>query len=87
MLVRFWGFLDGRDGVIDAAACRVGTLLDLSELPAEIARPVPMAFYFWQAVWLLAAIWLVAGLWTSRKAIAASAVAGEPGIPVEETKD
>ncbi|MEO5913925.1 MAG: hypothetical protein ABIS50_06805 [Luteolibacter sp.] len=54
-----------------------GTLLSISELPTEIARSVPRAFYFWQAVSLLVTIWLIARLWSARKSIAGSAVAGE----------
>ena len=47
-----------------------GSLLSLSELPAEAARAVPRAFYFWLFVSMLVSIWLVSRLWTTRKAMA-----------------
>lgn len=54
------------------------SLLPISELPANVARAIPSAFYFWQAIWLLVIIWLVVRLWSARKTIAASAEATEP---------
>ena len=62
-----------------------GTLLAISELPSEVARAVPRAFYFWQAVSALVTIWLIAQLHGTRKAIARSAIK-EPleEIPIEE---
>ncbi len=53
-----------------------GTLLSLADLPREIARAVPRAFYFWLFVGMLASGWLVVRLWTARRAIAHSALAG-----------
>ena len=54
------------------------TLLSITELPANLARSVPRAFYFWQAVSLLVALWLIGRLWSARKAIAGSAITREP---------
>jgi hypothetical protein len=54
------------------------TLLSINELPADLARAVPRAFYFWQAVSVLVTLWLVARLRAARKAIAGSAVIREP---------
>lgn len=54
------------------------TLLSINELPADLARAVPRAFYFWQAVSVLVMLWLVARLRAARKAIAESAVIREP---------
>ena len=51
-----------------------GTLLAIAELPANIARAVPRAFYFWQAVSLLATVWLIAQLRSIRKTIAKNAI-------------
>jgi hypothetical protein len=53
-----------------------GTLLSLAELPREVARAVPRAFYFWLFVGVLACAWLIVHLWTARRAIAHSALAG-----------
>ncbi len=61
-----------------APAYASGTLLGLAELPANIARSVPTAFYFWQAVFSLATVWLIGRLVAERKRIAASAVALGP---------
>ena len=54
------------------------TLLSITELPANLARSVPRAFYFWQAVSLLVTLWLISRLWSARKAIAGSAIKREP---------
>ena len=54
------------------------TLLSITELPANLARSVPRAFYFWQAVSLLVALWLIGRLWNARKEIAGSAIKREP---------
>jgi hypothetical protein len=54
------------------------TLLSINELPANLARAVPRAFYFWQAVSVLVTCWLVIRLRGARKAIAESAVIREP---------
>ena len=61
-------------GPVYAAA----TLLPITELPANLARAVPRAFYFWQAVSLMVAIWLVVRLRGARKSIAESAVIRDP---------
>ena len=50
------------------------TLLSITELPANIARAVPRAFYFWQAVSVLVTLWLIFRLRIARKAIAQQAV-------------
>jgi len=55
-----------------------GTLLALSELPASVARAVPRAFYFWQAVSVLVTIWLIGRLHSTRKVIAKSAISARP---------
>lgn len=61
-------------GPVYAAA----TLLPITELPANLARSVPRAFYFWQAVSLMVSFWLVGRLRFSRKTIAGSALKREP---------
>ncbi|MEO5711928.1 MAG: hypothetical protein ABIT37_00420 [Luteolibacter sp.] len=55
-----------------------GTLLGLAELPANIARAVPRAFYFWQAVSVLATVWLIGQLRSARKSIAQAAINDRP---------
>lgn len=50
-----------------------GTLLSISELPAEAVRAVPRAFYFWLVVAVLAACRLTVSLWKSRRTLAAGA--------------
>lgn len=55
-----------------------GTILSLSELPANVARAIPRAFYFWQAVYFLSAIWFSFRLRTARKTIAGSAAVTNP---------
>jgi hypothetical protein len=50
-----------------AAVYAAQILLPAYELPAEISRAVPRAFWFWQAVTTLAVIWLVTRLWQIRK--------------------
>jgi len=66
-------------GPVYAAA----SLLSLSELPPNLARSVPRAFYFWQGVYFLVAIWLLFRLRIARKTIAGSAVVHDapPEIP------
>lgn len=54
------------------------TLLSITELPANIARAVPRAFYFWQAVSVLVTLWLIFRLRITRKAIAQQAVKTHP---------
>lgn len=47
-----------------------GSVLSIAELPKEIARAVPRAFYFWLFAASLAALWLIAKLWASRRELA-----------------
>jgi hypothetical protein len=47
-----------------------GTLLSLTELPAQAARAVPRAFYFWLLVSVLVGLWLIGRLWADRRAMA-----------------
>ena len=54
------------------------TLLSITELPANLARSIPRAFYFWQAVSLLVTLWLIVRLHGARKSIAGSALKREP---------
>ena len=54
---------------------------DISELPVFIARSVPRAFYFWQAVSVLVTLWLAVRLWSARQAIAKC---GNSDNPVKE---
>jgi hypothetical protein len=54
------------------------TLLSITELPADLARSVPRAFYFWQGVSALVTLWLIVRLRAARKAIAESAVVRKP---------
>jgi len=49
-----------------------GSLLSISELPMEIARAMPMAFYFWLAVLDLTTLWLILRLHTMRRKMARS---------------
>ncbi|GAA5130423.1 hypothetical protein JIN84_04670 [Luteolibacter yonseiensis] len=44
--------------------------LSISELPPNLAKSVPRAFYFWQAIAFLTAAWLATQLRAARKAIA-----------------
>jgi hypothetical protein len=60
-----------------------GTLLSLAELPAQAARAVPRAFYFWLFVLVLVTLWLVVRLWAHRKALAMSGFAGPADVPTE----
>ena len=57
------------------------TLLSIAELPANLARSVPRAFYFWQIVSVLVALWLIARLHGARKSIAESAISREAVVP------
>ncbi len=61
-------------GPVYAAA----TLLSITELPANLARSVPRAFYFWQTVSLIVTLWLIGRLHGARKAIAKSAIRNSP---------
>lgn len=56
--------------------------LPLLELPANLAKAMPRAFYFWQAVSFLTAIWLAVQLRATRKEIA-----GSPDVLPPETTD
>ena len=40
------------------------------EIPREIVKALPNAFWFWQGVALLTVLWLLAELWKTRRAIA-----------------
>jgi hypothetical protein len=64
-----------------APAYAAATLLSITELPANLARSIPRAFYFWQAVAVLVALWLIVRLHGARKSIAGSAISPEPAIP------
>jgi hypothetical protein len=55
-----------------------GTLLPIADLPEELARAVPQAFYFWVCVALLVTLWLSRRLWTARKAMADNVRAAPP---------
>ena len=63
-----------------------GTLLSLAELPAEIARAVPRAFYFWLTVGGLVALWLVFGLRGIRRAMARDVLAEPAAGPAVATR-
>ncbi|RYD46768.1 MAG: hypothetical protein EOP85_06785 [Verrucomicrobiaceae bacterium] len=58
---------------VSAPVYAAAVQLSLNELPANLAKAVPRAFYFWQVVSFLTALWLAAGLRAERKAIAGSA--------------
>lgn len=60
------------------------TLLTLTELPANIARSVPRAFYFWQAISVLVTLWLIVQLAKTRAAIARHAINDRPKEPSDE---
>jgi hypothetical protein len=53
-------------------------LLPIADLPEELARAVPQAFYFWVCVALLVTLWLSRRLWTARKAMADNVRAAPP---------
>ena len=59
------------------------SLLSISELPVNLARSVPRAFYFWLAVSVIVAIWLVARLRSARKEIAKPGINAEPVAPLD----
>jgi len=61
-------------GPIYAAA----TLLTINEFPANLARSVPRAFYFWQTVSLLVTLWLITRLRSARKSIAGGGIKHKP---------
>lgn len=49
-----------------------GATLPMADLPEEVFKAVPRAFWFFQFVMLLAALWLAIDLWKRRRAIAKS---------------
>lgn len=55
-----------------------GSLLSISELPAEIARAVPRAFHFWLLVMSIVALWQAYRLATARSAMARQVLGNEP---------
>jgi hypothetical protein len=55
--------------------------LPLNELPSNLAKAVPRAFYFWQVVSFLTAIWLAVQLRATRKEIAGSPDVRPPDVP------
>jgi hypothetical protein len=57
------------------------SLLSISELPQELARPVPRAFQFWLMVALLVTVWLIFQLWTMRRATARNVLATPTQTP------
>ncbi len=59
-----------------------GTLLSLAELPAQAARAVPRAFYFWLLVAVLVTGWLIVRLRAMRQAMARSVLS----VPVENER-
>ncbi len=58
-----------------------GTLLSLAELPAEAARAVPRAFYFWLLVGGLVVVWLIGRLRANRREMARTVLAGPVDAP------
>lgn len=67
---------------VSAPVYAAAVQLPLNELPANLAKAVPRAFYFWLAVSFLTAIWLAVQLRTARKEIA-----GSPDVMPPETTD
>jgi hypothetical protein len=63
---------------VGAPVCAASTLLSIAELPVDIARAVPRAFYFWQGVSALVTIWLIGRLRDARKAIADNTIIRGP---------
>ena len=47
-----------------------GTTMPPGDMPLDIKRALPGAFWFWQGVFALIAIWLIVGLVRSRKEVA-----------------
>ena len=60
---------------ISLPAYAAGTLLPISEIPHQVARAIPRAFYFWLMVGGLVMLWLIARLWAARRAMARSVLA------------
>lgn len=55
----------------------VSTLLPIAELPKEVARAIPKAFYFWLFVGGLSTIWSVGKLRASRREMAHRVMSGK----------
>jgi hypothetical protein len=55
------------------------SLLSISELPVNLARSVPRAFYFWQAIHLIVTLYLIGRLRSARKLIASRAIIRDQG--------
>ncbi|MGY8688448.1 MAG: hypothetical protein ACKVHP_12045, partial [Verrucomicrobiales bacterium] len=51
-----------------------GATLPMADLPIELFKAVPRAFWFFQCIMLLATFWFVIGLWQGRAAIAKSTI-------------
>jgi hypothetical protein len=58
---------------ISSPAYASATLLSITELSPNLARALPKAFYFWQAIFAITAISLIVRLRSARKSIAESA--------------
>ena len=59
----------------------VGSLLSIAELPEEVVKAVPRAFYCSLGVWIGVSLWLSWRLWTARKAMAGNVLALPPAPP------
>ena len=62
--------LTGAASPLSAPVYAAAAMLPVSELPVNIARALPRAFFFWQIVYWLGSGWLVAQLRARRKAMA-----------------
>ncbi len=51
-------------------------LVPNDDIPRQVVRALPNAFWFWQGVWVLAVGWLLVGLWKTRRAIAEKTLDG-----------
>ena len=60
-----------------------GTLLSLAELPAEAARAIPRAFFFWLLVGVVTTLWLIGRLRTARQSMADSVLAVPAAAPAQ----
>jgi hypothetical protein len=54
-----------------------GVVLPLIDLPRDVMRALPRAFWFWQAVGALVTLRLIVGLWHSLKTVARQAAEDE----------
>jgi len=61
-----------------------GSLLDLAELPHQIARAVPRAFRFWLFVGGITSLWLAYRLFSARRAMAKDVLEGAPVVAETE---